>query len=169
MILFFSLWASSQPPPPPIVWLCNHFFPTSIRNRSVFIQSHQWRVQQHRVHVLCDHTMVGRLYPRLVFVDCERGGENLLTLSVFRLMTVSTALHTRSKIVSVITRKRQISSEEAPLLSLSFFFNGETWCCHHAAPQWLMSQCFAADRRTNGSLRVKIVKNVLISAQLFIC
>lgn len=124
-------------------WLCCYFFPTSIRNRSVFIQSHQWRVQQHRVHVLRDHTVVGRLYPRLVFVDCEREGENLLTSCVFRLATVLTTFHRRYKIVSVITSalfvldgERQISSEETPL----FFFYCETSCCHHAAlNDWCLS------------------------------
>lgn len=85
------------------IWLCCSFFPTSIRNRSVFIQSHQWRVQQHCVHVLCDHTVVGRLYPRLVFVDCKREGENLLTSSVFRLAAELPTFHRRYKIFTTIT------------------------------------------------------------------
>lgn len=53
---------------------CRHAlaFPTSVGDRSVLIQSHQRRVQQDRVHVLCDHAMVRRLDPRLVLVDCGK-------------------------------------------------------------------------------------------------
>lgn len=47
-------------------------FPTSKGDRGILVESDQRRVQQHRVHVLCDHTVVGRLDPRLVLVDCER-------------------------------------------------------------------------------------------------
>lgn len=53
---------------------CFVCFPTSIRNWGVLVQSHQRRVEQHRVHVFCDHTVVGSLYPRLVLVDCEEEG-----------------------------------------------------------------------------------------------
>lgn len=48
-------------------------FPTSKGNRGVLVQRHQRGVQQHRVHVLRDHTVVRCLYPRLVLVHC--GGE----------------------------------------------------------------------------------------------
>lgn len=56
-------------------------------------------------------------------------------------------------------------SAERRLLFLFFLLNTVLSSCR---PQWLMSQCFAADRGTNAGLRVKIVKNVLISAWLYI-
>lgn len=58
------------------VWVCVCAFvcPTSKGDRGILVQSYKWRVQQNRVHVLCDHTMVRCLYPRLVLVDCGREG-----------------------------------------------------------------------------------------------
>lgn len=65
---------------------CRHALvsPTSIGDRSVLIQSHQRRVQQDRVHVLCDHAVVRCLDPRLVLVDCgkrrDRRGNAIYTI-----------------------------------------------------------------------------------------
>lgn len=157
LLNLLRLITNDHPPPPhPLYWLCCYFSPTSKRNRSVFIQSHQRRVQQHRVHVLCDHTVVGRLYPRLVLVDCEREkGENLFTSSVFRLATALLTFHRRYKIVSVIKSvlfaldgERQISSEDTPLL---FFSHHEASCCHHAA---LSDWCVSVLQLTGGLMEV---------------
>ena len=46
---------------------------TSKGDRGVFVEGHQWGVQQNGVHVLSDDTVVGRLDPRLVFVHCGDG------------------------------------------------------------------------------------------------
>lgn len=54
-----------------VVFLKEVLYFTCKWNGGVFVQRDQRRVQQDCVHVLSDHTMVGRLDPWLVFVHCD--------------------------------------------------------------------------------------------------
>lgn len=118
---------------------CQHalIFPTSVGDRSVFIQSDQRRVQQDRVHVLCDHAMVRCLDPRLVLVDCVKRRDrrrNGIYIICLRAMTrILQLLPLRWDSASVRTTERKSGNSSVALMSRLLFV-------------------IDADRAANGSL-----------------
>lgn len=56
---------------------------TCIGDRHILVKSNKRRVQQHSLHVFCDHAMVRSFNPRFVLVDCGGGRQDEINLFFF--------------------------------------------------------------------------------------